>query len=283
MAVLIPEPASTAPAIGDWQALILKDTKSAGGAELTCRLTNWDNTAEPLVADGSRFEINGSFYEVAAGDEAITGWAGISTGALAYVYATPSGSSAAFSYSSTTPTWDSAKGGWFNGTARALFRVKKTSATAWADKCLMTNGKSSEHVDEVNARAAADAQEVVDRNNAIAAEASARTAADNAEASARAAADNTLQSNINVEAAARAAITTAMMTLGSVGSIALLRLTAYLGPEVPVNPGVDLPGSYLQYSSCGGSSGGSPSGTWRCMGYLPAPNLNTVTLFIRIS
>jgi len=136
MATLITEPASTNPQTVDWQALLSKLVKACGGAEV-CRLTNWDNTSEPLVAAGSRFELNGSFFEVIT-DEAILGWAGISDGATAYVYATPSGSTAAFSYSSTAPAWDSAKGGWFNGTARALFKLYRTSSTVWANKRLMS-------------------------------------------------------------------------------------------------------------------------------------------------
>lgn len=132
MADLIAEPASTNPLTADWQALLSKLVKVCGGAEV-CRLTNWDTTAEPQVAAGSRFEVNSSFFEVPS-NESITGWSGISNGAVAYVYATPSGSTATFSYSSTAPTWDSAKGGWFNGTARALFRVLRTSATVWSEK-----------------------------------------------------------------------------------------------------------------------------------------------------
>jgi hypothetical protein len=130
MATLIPEPASTNPATADWQALLSKLVKIAGGAIATCRLTNWDSSSEPEVASGSRFEINGSYYEVSS-DEAITGWSGITIGRIAYVYAVPGSSSATFEYSETVPTWDSANGGFFNGTDRALFSVYKTSATEY--------------------------------------------------------------------------------------------------------------------------------------------------------
>lgn len=295
MATLIPEPINVAPETADWQALLLKDTKTAGGAVGTCRLTNWDTTSEPQVASGSRFEINGSFYEVAPSAESITGWSGISTGAFAYVYATPSGSSAAFSYSSTAPAWDSAKGGWYNGTARALFRLKKTGASAYADKCLLSNGKTAELVDEAATRAAADTQEVIDRNNAVA-------AAVASEAGTRGTADTNLQNNINSEktarenadaseANARAAISTALMTLGAVGSLAFLAV-AIGAPGM--NPGDvhDNADGLLKYAGMRGGldeapatmilSAVAPEGKWKCLGFIYPSIYRNATLFVRV-
>lgn len=134
MATLVTEPASSNPQTADWQYLLSKTEKMARGLGLmVCRLTNMGNSSEPQVELGSRFEVNGSTYECAA-DESITGWSGISTCALAYVYATPGTGVATFSYSATAPTWSTPLGGYYNGTARALFRVYKTSATEYTSK-----------------------------------------------------------------------------------------------------------------------------------------------------
>ena len=57
MADAIPEPANTSPDVDDWQALLAKQTKITGGMALA-RLTNFENTSEPKVAEGSRFEIS---------------------------------------------------------------------------------------------------------------------------------------------------------------------------------------------------------------------------------
>lgn len=183
MATQIPEPASTNPDTAEWQALLSKLTLVAGGLSLA-RLTNWDTTLEPQVAAGSRFEVNGAYYSVAV-NEAISGWASVSAGVV-YVYATPSGASASFSYSATAPTYDAAKGGWYNGTARALFRIVKESSSSWAKKALMASvGRASELQDEIDARAAAVSAEAAARASAISTEASARSNADAAEAAAR--------------------------------------------------------------------------------------------------
>jgi hypothetical protein len=302
MATLIPEPLSVNPLTADWQAQLLKDTKTAGGAIETCRLTNWDNTAEPLVAKGSRFEINGSYYEVAPDDEAITGWAGISVGATAYVYATPGSGSASFSYSSTVPTWDSAKGGWYNGTARALFRLTKTSATVYSNKCLQKNGKTSELVDEIIARLAEVQQERVDRANAVSGEAAARLAADallapkaspaltgNPTAPTQSTSNNStrlattafVHNVVDVEAGDKIA---AMKTTEGIGSYAF---ATWMGGG-NLDPGDTTSGDNLRWSNAGGNfSVVIGGGTWRCMGYARAydaeSTADSTTLFVRIS
>lgn len=136
MATAITEPAIINPETIDWQALLAKVTKVSGGMMLA-RLTNFENTSEPAVDAGSRFEINGSYYEVTS-EEAITGWAALAVGVV-YIYAVPSGASASFIFSATAPTYDTAKGGWFNGTDRALWRLYKGSSVLYTNKQMMDN------------------------------------------------------------------------------------------------------------------------------------------------
>lgn len=129
---LITEPNNTIPATIDWQLLISKTTKVMGECA-KFRLTNMTADTEPQIESGSRFEINGSYYECSSAEN-ITGWSSMGLNRFVYIYATPSGGSVTLSYSETAPTFDSAKGGWFNGTARALFKLFKTTATGWTAK-----------------------------------------------------------------------------------------------------------------------------------------------------
>ena len=136
MATAIVEPANINPETADWQALLAKLTKVSGGMMLA-RLTNFENTSEPQVAAGSRFEINGSYYEVTS-NESITGWAALAVGVV-YIYAVPAGAAASFIFSATAPTYDTAKGGWFNGTDRVLWRLYKGSSVLYTNKQEMDN------------------------------------------------------------------------------------------------------------------------------------------------
>jgi hypothetical protein len=80
----------------------------------------------------------------------------------------------------------------------------------------------------------------------------------------------------------------ASSSVGAVGTYAFLG-----GSGVTINPNSTYPGSNLRYASVGGDTGdsndnigrlsGTPSGTWRCMGYLANTSRNTGTLFLRIS
>jgi hypothetical protein len=137
MASLIPEPEDTNPDTVDWQALLAKLTKVSGGMMLS-RLTNFENTDEPQVADGSRFEINGSYYEVTS-NESITGWAGISVSSVVYIYAVPDGATSSWIFSITAPTYDTAKGGWFNGANRACWRLFKDASGLYTNKQELDN------------------------------------------------------------------------------------------------------------------------------------------------
>lgn len=123
-------------------------------------------------------------------------------------------------------------------------------------------------IDEASLQANIDAEEV-------------RAIADvDAEQARATAAEGTLQTNINNEASARAAITTALKTIDTVNSIAFLRSNA----AITKNPGTDHDsatlGQGLYYSNASNSTGPSVTGVWRCLGYMVS---GSATLFIKIS
>ena len=88
-------------------------------------------------------------------------------------------------------------------------------------------------------------------------------------------AEGTLQTNINNEASARAAITTALMTTGEIGSYGFFKAAG------TVLTGTIVTGANLAYSNASGTIvPNSPSGNWKCMGYA----LNgSPTLYVRVS
>ena len=71
---------------------------------------------------------------------------------------------------------------------------------------------------------------------------------------------------------------------GQVGTYALCKCDNL---DVAVGPGTTVAGSRLRYSTCEGQNdGGSPAGTWKCLGYSQGRGDNAtwdVTLWIRIS
>jgi hypothetical protein len=121
MADIIKEPRGLNPETQDWEEALYKLTRTAGGL-LLIGLTNMDNELEPKVKVGSRFEINGSFYQIGAQigakDEAITG--SLTGNTVAYIYAVASGDTAIFTYSTDPPDFNPALGGWYSGNNRAL-------------------------------------------------------------------------------------------------------------------------------------------------------------------
>jgi len=89
---------------------------------------------------------------------------------------------------------------------------------------------------------------------------------------------NVLTSNGTVWASS--APPTPSSSVGAVGTYALLRNTN----NTTLNAGDTVSGG-LEYANSGGSSSGSASGTWRCMGYTEggAGNARITTVFLRIS
>ena len=140
MANRIVEPASTDPDTIDWQNALNKLTKTTGSF-LMVGLTNIDNDNEPMVMEGSKFEINGAFFEVSV-NETITGYDLIPVGKTAYIYAIPntpdpiSVSLCTFEYSETLPTLNLAKGGWFDGINRCIGWVIKDAPLSYTNKSI---------------------------------------------------------------------------------------------------------------------------------------------------
>jgi hypothetical protein len=122
MATIIKEPKDLNPDTQDWRDALYKMTRTSGGF-LLIGLTNMDNEQAPRVLAGSRFEINGSFYETQS-DEAITG--SISGSVVAYIYAVANGDTATFKYSTDKPGFKPALGGWYSGNNRAVAKLYYT-------------------------------------------------------------------------------------------------------------------------------------------------------------
>jgi hypothetical protein len=83
---------------------------------LNIGLSNMASAAAPKVLLGSVFEVNGGLCKVDA-DESV---GGSPAQGQNYIYAVPNTDGASFQYSATKPVWDGAKGGWYNGTSRAV-------------------------------------------------------------------------------------------------------------------------------------------------------------------
>ena len=133
MASLIKEPEDSNPGTSDWQEFLLRTTRSAGGL----LLLDIDRRYE-LIKAGSRFEINGTFYECQT-DESIQDFDTIDPGVFFFIYAIPQASSAIIKASTVAPTYQVAKGGWFNGTDRAIALGYKNSQGSF-DKTAIIDG-----------------------------------------------------------------------------------------------------------------------------------------------
>lgn len=104
-----------------------------------------------------------------------------------------------------------------------------------------------------------------------------------------------LVSPAKVKAAIDANVTTTTVnTAIASSSVGAVGTYAFLGrSDETISPGGTYAGSNLGYASVGGDTGdsndnigrlaGTPSGTWRCMGYLANTARPTGTLFLRIS
>jgi hypothetical protein len=132
MARLLEEPVNAKPGTEAWQQMLYKTTFEAGGY-MNISLSNMNNDGAPQVLAGSRFELNGSLYYTEA-NENICGWANYANGTDIYIYTIPSGNSVTFSYSVSVPTYNPAKGGWYNGNNRALFKLYKSSSGGYTLK-----------------------------------------------------------------------------------------------------------------------------------------------------
>jgi len=115
-------------------------------------LTNFDSSAESVIAAGSKVEIAGAFFTFDSDEtpQAST-WTAISTGSTAYITCTPSGTAGSqivtVKYSDTAPTWDDAKQGWYlssGSTIRYVGGVYKEGATQYDSAFILDERKQRE-------------------------------------------------------------------------------------------------------------------------------------------
>ena len=86
-------------------------------------------------------EVNGTL--VSFSTESGTNWAGIGASSDVWVYVTSSGT---VLYSTAAPAWDSAKGGWYNSTSRAVAWIRKDSGNAYRYKHFLPKEQSAQIV-----------------------------------------------------------------------------------------------------------------------------------------
>jgi hypothetical protein len=99
-------------------------------------LTNFSSdTLEPQIAAGSKVEIGSALFEF-AGNESITGLAGIANSSDVYIHLTVTGASVAASGSITAPTWSDSKQGWYSGDVRVIGGLYKDASGNYARKWL---------------------------------------------------------------------------------------------------------------------------------------------------
>lgn len=99
-------------------------------------LNNWSsgNTSAPTIAVGSVIEINGSVFEVDTSAITIGSVPGGATDDLYIKLTVTGGTTVTADWSTTAPTWDAAKGGWFDGTNKVLPFVVDYDGANWNNK-----------------------------------------------------------------------------------------------------------------------------------------------------
>lgn len=99
-------------------------------------LTNWDaTTSAPAVSVGSIIEINGAVFEVSSSNVTIGSVPGGATSDLYIKLTVSGGSTVTADWTTTAPSWDAEKGGWFNGTTKYLaFICDYDGGGSWSNK-----------------------------------------------------------------------------------------------------------------------------------------------------
>jgi hypothetical protein len=110
-----------------------------------------NNSDAPTIGGGSVVEVNGGIYR-ASSTESVTNASSTADGlsppaqnALNYIYAVPKESSLLLKYSSSTPTWSAAKGGWYNGNSRAVVKLF-LSGTQYNGKVILDSYNAMQQV-----------------------------------------------------------------------------------------------------------------------------------------
>jgi hypothetical protein len=125
--------------ITNYQQLADKQRKGYIAISLDSLVT----TTAITIKSGSVVEVAGALYEFQA-DETESGgtWAGIGANNTVYVYIVPAGASATFIYSTTAPTWDVEKQGFYNGTSRAVASLYKDAGGLYQAKFLLPSSQA---------------------------------------------------------------------------------------------------------------------------------------------
>jgi len=121
------EPRPTVLDFEDWNKLKFRTTFQGGGYICIDVGGINDGSVKPFLKMGSRFEFNGSFYVVEDDNYEISEEdliAATDVNENNYIYATVNNNNGAVSliFSKAGPTWDTSKGGWYNGKNRALVK-----------------------------------------------------------------------------------------------------------------------------------------------------------------
>ncbi len=97
-------------------AITQVDEQRKGFQNIT--LTNWTNVAEPEINQGGRVEIEGALFSFTANEDldASNNWAGVSNSTQIYGYylVGGGGTTVTCELTTTAPTWQEEKGGWYD-------------------------------------------------------------------------------------------------------------------------------------------------------------------------
>jgi hypothetical protein len=117
----------------DWINLLNKLTRIAGGLCLI-GLNDIDNTGAPVVSAGSRFELNGSFFQT-TNDVSVTD-DNTSNSSWVYLYAHRILNSVELLLRTTTPIWSPFQGGWYYDNDRCLAKMIKLPSGFYSKICI---------------------------------------------------------------------------------------------------------------------------------------------------
>ena len=107
----------------DWSTFT-NIVRNRGKDSIFVSMTHWDDTEEPVIEAGSYVTINHALYSLttAGGLTTISGCTDITGGQPIYVMAVPNGDSVTAQATTSPPTWDADKGGWYGTGAAANHR-----------------------------------------------------------------------------------------------------------------------------------------------------------------
>lgn len=125
-----------------------------GYGHIKMSFNNWTGTSKPEITKGSVIEIGGACFYAAA-DEDIdpgAGWGAIANDTLVYYMFGVSGTTATSEVTTTAPTWDDEKQGWYNAglTKRYYLQVYKDGSGNYTQKTLMTGQNYGEQAEGLN-------------------------------------------------------------------------------------------------------------------------------------